>query len=289
MEKGKNLYNFLLIALLVFSISFILFQNLSFNKLKPTGFSIEGENLTNETELNQTLTNESCEEDWECGNWSECIDGEKERQCTDLNSCGTEEEKPKEIETCEISIENNEEDTKNQTEETNQELNQNLTELSTQEITQEQIPTNEEETKSNEELNKNECLPSWKCGDWQSCLNGTQKRICIDKNNCNSQENKPETFRECNETGNCYDHIKNQDETNVDCGGVCKPCGTFKIVGSTISESIEAGKKFVLSSISKNPFVNILIIIAVISLVEWKIFLKIKNKKEDKKRKKRKN
>jgi len=37
-----------------------------------------------------------CEEDWECGDWSECIDEEKrKRDCYDENSCGTENDKPK--------------------------------------------------------------------------------------------------------------------------------------------------------------------------------------------------
>lgn len=41
-----------------------------------------------------------CNESWECGNWSECMNGTQSRTCTDLNSCGTEELKPNETQEC---------------------------------------------------------------------------------------------------------------------------------------------------------------------------------------------
>lgn len=39
--------------------------------------------------------NESClcKEDWVCGEWSDCVDGERTRTCVDDNTCGTEYEK----------------------------------------------------------------------------------------------------------------------------------------------------------------------------------------------------
>lgn len=44
----------------------------------------------------------SCEEDWSCTDWSDCIDGNKIRTCSDLNNCGTEENKPEEENVCEM-------------------------------------------------------------------------------------------------------------------------------------------------------------------------------------------
>ena len=35
-----------------------------------------------------------CVESWTCSAWSECVDGVKSRTCSDLNSCGTQEEIP---------------------------------------------------------------------------------------------------------------------------------------------------------------------------------------------------
>ncbi len=40
------------------------------------------------------ITKESCEEDWICGEWGGCINGKRERVCTDNNDCGSEFFKP---------------------------------------------------------------------------------------------------------------------------------------------------------------------------------------------------
>ncbi|MBD3203114.1 DNRLRE domain-containing protein [Candidatus Woesearchaeota archaeon] len=42
----------------------------------------------------------NCEENWECSDWGNCIDGKKTRKCTDLNVCGTIDNKPAEEEDC---------------------------------------------------------------------------------------------------------------------------------------------------------------------------------------------
>lgn len=47
---------------------------------------------------------EECIEDWNCTEWNDCEDGEQTRECTDLNECGTENNKPDEIQECEIVI-----------------------------------------------------------------------------------------------------------------------------------------------------------------------------------------
>ncbi len=58
----------------------------------------EGCNYTEDNDCEKP----ECNESWECGNWSECINGTQGRTCTDLNSCGTEELKPNEIQECEL-------------------------------------------------------------------------------------------------------------------------------------------------------------------------------------------
>ncbi|MCK4553058.1 hypothetical protein KAT80_02550, partial [Candidatus Pacearchaeota archaeon] len=47
-------------------------------------------------------TNETCTENWDCTNWSTCINNEQTRTCIDLNDCGTTEDKPEESQTCVI-------------------------------------------------------------------------------------------------------------------------------------------------------------------------------------------
>jgi len=43
---------------------------------------------------------ESCAESWECGNWTACVNDAQERNCTDLNDCGTTINKPVESRYC---------------------------------------------------------------------------------------------------------------------------------------------------------------------------------------------
>ncbi len=45
---------------------------------------------------------EECQEDWTCTEWSSCENETKTRTCTDQNECGTEQNKPEELEDCEV-------------------------------------------------------------------------------------------------------------------------------------------------------------------------------------------
>ncbi|MCL5018649.1 MAG: hypothetical protein M1416_02705 [Candidatus Pacearchaeota archaeon] len=48
----------------------------------------------------QKITETICTEDWECVDWGNCLDSLQNRTCTDANSCGTEESKPDEVQSC---------------------------------------------------------------------------------------------------------------------------------------------------------------------------------------------
>ncbi len=41
------------------------------------------------------------------------------------------------------------------------------------------------------------CEENWKCTDWSECINGTRKRVCVDKNNCGTEKNKPPEEQAC--------------------------------------------------------------------------------------------
>lgn len=45
-----------------------------------------------------------CGEDWNCTDWSDCVGGNKTRTCSDLNNCGTEENKLSEQQDCGMQI-----------------------------------------------------------------------------------------------------------------------------------------------------------------------------------------
>lgn len=76
------------------------------------------------------------------------------------------------------------------------------------------------------------CQEDWFCSDWgpELCpIQGIQNRTCEDKNNCNTETQKPDIEQTCVYQGTCIDYYKNQDETDIDCGGlVCEPCNDGK-------------------------------------------------------------
>ena len=45
-------------------------------------------------------SNSTCVEKWKCDEWDSCYHGEKERECWDINDCGTERDKPREEKDC---------------------------------------------------------------------------------------------------------------------------------------------------------------------------------------------
>jgi hypothetical protein len=159
---------------------------------------------TTATKPSETQSCTVCAENWTCTNWTACSSGNQTRTCTDSNSCGTENTKPSIIHSC--------------TEET-----------PTASITTETTP-------------QQTCTPNMQCGDWQECINGNQIRVCTDANQCNPNELASTESQACTVpiTANCSDKIKNQNETGVDCGGPCKKCSIFTIVGSAISGPINA-------------------------------------------------
>ena len=43
------------------------------------------------------------------------------------------------------------------------------------------------------------CSEDWMCLEWSECINSTQERVCIDINNCGTEDEKPEVSQECEE------------------------------------------------------------------------------------------
>jgi len=50
-------------------------------------------------------TENVCTSNWQCNDWSECLEGIQVRECSDLNECGSEEGKPSLSQQCEVIIE----------------------------------------------------------------------------------------------------------------------------------------------------------------------------------------
>lgn len=56
---------------------------------------------TNQVASQKFYLHVTCDEDWQCGDWSDCVNGQQTRTCVDNNNCGTEQNKPETVKSCE--------------------------------------------------------------------------------------------------------------------------------------------------------------------------------------------
>ncbi len=83
--------------------------NLTFSVASPSSPSNDDDDNDNNNDNDNSgagntagfFDTSSCDESWNCGTWSSCVDGIKTRTCTDKNDCGTTSEKPAITATCE--------------------------------------------------------------------------------------------------------------------------------------------------------------------------------------------
>ncbi len=77
---------------------------------------VDANNCGNDTEKRETenQTCDYCTPDWQCSDWSSCSGEEQTRSCSDANSCGEEEGRPSETQSC-TEEENDEEESETTT------------------------------------------------------------------------------------------------------------------------------------------------------------------------------
>ncbi|MFH1663993.1 MAG: hypothetical protein ABH986_04270 [archaeon] len=125
----------------------------------------------------------SCTEDWECSEWSECINGKKSQECWDNNECG---------------------------------LANNLTEIrDCDENVFDLNAVDKNEFNPNVDENGN-CIENWNCTEWSECINGWEKRSCAEQNNCSTTELSPRLYQHC---GECIHEEVADCNTDDGCGG----------------------------------------------------------------------
>jgi hypothetical protein len=103
--------------------------------------------------------------------------------------------------------------------------------------------------KANLFLKKIICIENWSCEDWGECTSGNQTRICKDKNNCGTYENKPLIVQQCLNCSQqngvvcsfgkiCNGTLTNSLEGNC-CLGICtiKPIVSCTNIDCFISEA----------------------------------------------------
>ncbi|HLC91341.1 MAG TPA: hypothetical protein VJI15_06260 [Candidatus Nanoarchaeia archaeon] len=159
--------------------------------------------------MSRNTTNRTCQEQWNCPElWGACTNGFEVKTCTDLAACNASMLKRNVTRACTVSN----------------------TSASTV------IP----------------CAEEWECGDYGSCISGIERRSCARADDCAARlsagENiqitptpKPSETRTCQAPAasppvqvqqpaaeSCVDGLKNQNEEEVDCGGLCPECSGGK-------------------------------------------------------------
>jgi len=130
----------------------------------------------------------TCTESWTCGGWGTCSDRSQARICTDSKNCGTVNDRPAVVQSCEVDC----------TEDWD------CTAWSDCEGEQ-KIRTCTDSSNCGTENNRpNEidpcgesCIEDWSCTAWGDCDNGAQSRICLDSSECGSTVNRPLISQSC--------------------------------------------------------------------------------------------
>ncbi|MFH1608152.1 MAG: hypothetical protein ABIA78_03385 [archaeon] len=139
-----------------------------------------------------TIVSAPCNPNWNCTEWSSCIQGSQTRNCINLNDCPFLKNKPETSKSCDqactpnwtctewspcaggIQIKNC--------------IDFNLCGNDTTKPFEEQSCTS------------SDCTPVWKCTDWKPTKcpkNETQTKQCTDMNNCGTNQNKPNEQKTC--------------------------------------------------------------------------------------------
>ena len=168
MEKGKFVYRFALMFLLVVTSYVVLSQS----NLKFTGFVTNSGGTT-------------CDGNW-TNTTSECNNGTQTITWTGINSTNCTSPI---IETINCTSTNT---TSNQT----SNITTNKTETNTPSNQTSNITTNQtEETDTQSESIS--CSEDWVCEEWSECEEGNQTRSCNDENDCGVEEGRPTEVKTC--------------------------------------------------------------------------------------------
>ncbi len=152
-------------------------------------FNVFDENVFDLNIVDENATDSNaCVEYWECNEFSECINEEKTRRCWDNNECGAVNVFT-EIRDCNISDLNA--------------VDQNITDVNAL-----------DENRFDENGN---CIEKWQCSEWGECVNGWEKRDCIDLHECDSEELKPRLYQHC---GECIHEETIDCITDENCSGI---------------------------------------------------------------------
>ena len=151
----------------------------------------------------------TCTPNWQCDDWSECVDDIQTRTCTDLNNCGTNEGKPAESQAC------GEECTPNWQ---CDDWSECVDDVQTRTCTDLNYCGTEEGKPAESQSCEIVCTPNWQCGTWSDCIDERQTRTCWDVNDCGTISGRPALEQvcglpcspawQCTEWSECVDDVQ---------------------------------------------------------------------------------
>jgi len=177
----------------------------------------------------------SCTPNWSCGEWSQCLNNQQARSCTDLSTCNLEANNNRtETQACsvipKVSLKINNVDgpiaimagnsvTLSWTAENTFYCTASSTNLgewidptysasgsvtkvvsSPNMFTLRCITRDGQTATDSVTVNVNvstACTPVWDCGDWGTCVNNQQVKVCTDRNGCGTTLNRPAISQSC--------------------------------------------------------------------------------------------
>jgi hypothetical protein len=165
-----------------------------------------------------------CVENWII-NWSSCSSETQTSTCYDRNSCGTFEFMP-----------------------------QNC--FKTQSCTTESSSGGGGGGSGVIKLSAPKCNETWTCGNWTSCKNDIQTRVCNDKNKCGTTDVKPITQRNCSSESLGFSIAdvegKNRGALSSITGAVVGALGTAGTIGVLIFLILIVSAAIIVAIVRKN-------------------------------------
>ncbi len=134
----------------------------------------------------------TCTEDWDCAEWSDCIQGYRVRECIDRNACGTDLNKSSQMERCEQN-----EPPEACTEDWVCSEWSECMDNRQARVCEDVNGCGTADAKHDEDRScVYVCVEDWVCSEWSECMDNLQARLCGDVNQCSAAYSATET-REC--------------------------------------------------------------------------------------------